>query len=61
MTRFQASSAATRKNRPLSTGFETEAEARSHAEFLADTYGGVAKVTTSVEVVAKYSTKRGWH
>jgi hypothetical protein len=41
MTRYFANSAATRKNRPLTTGMETEVEARAQAKFLADTYGGV--------------------
>jgi len=63
-TRYNATSAATRKNRPLHTGFETEAEARGHAVFLAETYGGVAKVNTNnpdAPVIAKYSANRGWH
>jgi hypothetical protein len=60
MTRYFATSAATRKNRPLTTGFETETAARAHAEFLANTYGGVAKVSTAEAVIAQYSAKRGW-
>ena len=60
--RYFAISAATRRHRPLTTGMETEAEARVQAEFLADTYGGVAKVATNTgEIVARYSAKRGWH
>jgi hypothetical protein len=62
MTRYFANSAATRKNRPLTTGMETEAEARAQAKFLADTYGGVAMVSTNKgDLIAKYSAKRGWH
>ena len=63
-TRYNATSAATRKNRPLHTGFETETEAREHAVFLAENYGGVAKVNTNnadAPVIAKYSAKRGSH
>jgi len=41
---------------------DTEAEARAQAEFLANTYGGVAKVSTnSGELIAKFSAARGWH
>jgi hypothetical protein len=64
MIRYFANSAATRKNRPLTTGFETEADARAQAEFLAKTYGGVAKVSSvegqDVEMIAKFSAKKGW-
>lgn len=62
MTRYFAISAATRKNRPLTTGFDTESDARAQAVFLAETYGGVAKVTTNKgDLVAQYSASRGWH
>ena len=62
MTRYFANSAATRKNRPLATGFDTEAGARDQAEFLAMTYGGVARVSTNTgEAVAQFSAKKGWH
>lgn len=62
MTRYFANSAATRKNRPLTTGMDTEADARAQAQFLADTYGGVAQVSSNKgELIAKYSAKRGWH
>jgi hypothetical protein len=64
MTKYFANSAATRKNRPLTSGFDTEAEARAHAEFLANTYGGVAKVSTNdpdSDFLIKYSANRGWH
>ncbi len=61
MTRYFAISAATRKHRPLGCGFDTEADARSQAEFLAE-YGGVAMVTTNKgELIAKFSLKKGWH
>jgi hypothetical protein len=61
MTRYFAISAATRKHRALTTGMDTEAQAREQAEFLAQ-YGGVAKVTTnSGDVLAKFSANRGWH
>ena len=63
-TRYFANSAATRKNRPLATGFETEADARAQAVFLAETYGGVAIVSVNnadAPMIAKYSAKRGWH
>lgn len=44
------------------SGYETEAEARAQCEFLASTYGGVAKLTNNREgLLAKYSAKRGWH
>ena len=62
MTRYFANSAATRRHRALTTGYETEAEARAQAEFLADTYGGVAVVGTNTGIVCgKYSARRGWH
>jgi hypothetical protein len=62
MTRYDATSAATRKNRPLSTGFDTLEAAKAQALFLASTYGGVAKVTTDGDkVVAKFSLSKGWH
>ena len=62
MTRYFANSAATRKNAPLRTGMDTEAEARAQAEFLANTYGGVAKVSTNAgDLIAKFSAARGWH
>jgi hypothetical protein len=70
MITYQATSAATRKNRPIGSGFDTEAQARAQAEFLADTYGGVAKVAKwegeaigagTISEIAKYSTARGWH
>lgn len=49
------------KNPSLSTGFETEAEARKHAVTLAETYGGVSVVSTNKgERVAEYSFKKGW-
>jgi len=46
MTRYFANSAATRKNRPLTTGYATEADSRAQAEFLAG-YGGIVMVTTN--------------
>lgn len=62
MTRYFANSAATRKNRPLSTGFDTEEAARLQAEFLANTYGGVARVSTNEGVeLGRFSAARGWH
>ena len=62
MTRYFANSAATRKNRPLTTGMDNEAEARARAEFLAETYGGVARVSNNHgELLGKFSVKRGWH
>jgi hypothetical protein len=62
MTRYFANSAATRKNRPLTTGMDTEAAARQQAEFLANTYGGVAQVSNNSGVLlGKFSAKRGWH
>lgn len=62
MTRYFANSAATRKNNPLRTGFDIEADARAQAEFLALTYGGVAQVSNnSGDLIAKFSAKRGWH
>jgi hypothetical protein len=70
MIAYFATSAATRKNRPFGPGFDTETEARAQAEFLADTYGGVARVTKregdtigacALTDVAKYSAHRGWH
>lgn len=50
------------KNR-LSTGWLVEAEARDHAVWLAETYGGVSKVTTNQldGPVSRYSVRRGWH
>jgi hypothetical protein len=60
MTRYFATSAATRKNAPLTTGFDTVEAAKDHAEFLSE-YGGIAKVSTNGAVVAKFSIKRGWH
>ena len=61
MTRYFANSAATRKNRPLTTGYETEADARAQAEFLAG-YGGVAIVSTNKgDMLGKFSVARGWH
>lgn len=63
-TRWFANSAATKKNRPLTTGFESEKEARAQAEFLANTYGGVAKVTEVTNgdcaLIGSFSAKRGW-
>ena len=45
----------------LSTGFDTEEEAREHAEFLSGTYGGVTKVNDNQgNTLAKYSVARGW-
>lgn len=62
MTRYFANSAATRKNRPLTAGMDCEADARTQAEFLANTYGGVAVVSTNAgDLIAKYSAHRGWH
>jgi len=62
MTRYFANSAATRKNRSLATGFDTEMAARDQAEFLANTYGGVAKVSTNKgEAKGAFSAKKGWH
>lgn len=63
MTRYFAYSDATKKNRPLSSGYDTEAEAMKQAEFLANTYGGVAKVNANYldAPVKKFSVKRGWH
>lgn len=61
MTRYFATSAATRRHAPLTSGFDTEAEARAQAEFLARTYGGVGKVSTTERVIAKFSVARGWH
>ena len=62
MTRYFANSAATRKNRALTTGMDCEADARAQAEFLANTYGGVAMVSTNAgDLIAKYSVYRGWH
>ena len=61
MTRYFAISAATRKHRALTTGFETEADARAQAEFLAG-YGGVAMVTTNNgDLLGKVSAAKGWH
>lgn len=61
MTRYFANSAATRKNRPLTTGYETEADARAQAEFLAG-YGGVAIVSTNKgDLLGKFSVAKGWH
>lgn len=61
MTRYFANSAATRKNRPLTTGYETEADARAQAEFLAG-YGGVAIVSTNKgDMLGKFSVAKGWH
>lgn len=70
MIAYYATSAATKTNRPIGSGFDTEAQARAQAVFLADTYGGVAKVTRfegetygngELNLVAKYSAARGWH
>ena len=61
MTRYFANSAATRKNRPLTTGYETEDDARAQAEFLAG-YGGVAIVSTNKgDLLGKFSVAKGWH
>lgn len=64
MTRYWANSAATRKNRPLTTGYDNETAARDQAVFLATTYGGVAKVVSNEgdygTHIASYSVKRGW-
>ena len=61
MTRYFANSAATRKNRPLTTGYETEADARAQAEFLAG-YGGIAIVSTNKgDLLGKFSVAKGWH
>ena len=61
MTRYFANSAATRKNRPLTTGYETEAAARAQAEFLAG-YGGVAIVSTNKgDMLGNFSVAKGWH
>jgi len=61
MIRYFANSAATRKNRPLTSGYDTEASARKQAEFLAE-YGGVAIVSTNKgELIGKFSIARGWH
>ncbi len=42
---------------------KTEAEARDYAEFMANTYGGVAKIYDFDKDAhtAKYSAKKGWH
>ena len=62
MTRYFAGSAATRKNAPLRTGYTDIDAAKAQAAFLAETYGGVGKVTDNAgALVAKYSAKRGWH
>ena len=47
----------------LTSGYEAEAEAKERAEWLANTYGGVAKVSANFlgAKVSKYSTSRGWH
>ena len=63
--RYFATSAATRKRRPLTSGMDSVNQAREQAKFLADTYGGIGIVTSvggdQVCLIAKYSTKRGWH
>lgn len=62
ITRYFAHSASNRR-RALSTGFETEAEARAQARFLADTYGGTVTVTRNdadQPMIARYSTAKGW-
>jgi hypothetical protein len=58
--RYQVISAATRKHRPLSTGYDSLDAARHQAEFLAE-YGGVAKIVTTTGVIAKFSLSKGWH
>lgn len=61
MTRYFAISAATRKHRALTSGFDTESAARDQAEFLAG-YGGIAMVTTNKgDLIAKFSVAKGWH
>ena len=47
----------------LTSGYETEKEARERAEWLANTYGGVARVSANFvgATVSRYSAKRGWH
>lgn len=46
----------------FSNGYATEAEARTQAEFLATTYGGVATVgANDVDApIHKFSAARGW-
>lgn len=63
MTYFATHTSATMRRKlhmPLSTGFETEADARAQAEFLAG-YGGVVSVSNSTTILAKFSVARGWH
>jgi len=61
MIRYFATSPATRKNRPLTTGLDNEADARAQAEFLATGYGGVATVSTNEgALIGKFSAARGW-
>lgn len=61
MTRYFANHKVTKDT--LTPGFETEAEAKARAEWLANTYGGVAKVAANYVDApgSKYSAKRGWH
>ena len=60
MTRYHANHKVTKNQ--LNTGFDTMEEAKAHAEFLADTYGGTATAAENRmgAGVHKYSTKRGW-
>lgn len=47
----------------LTSGYDTLEEAKARAEWLADTYGGVAKVSANYleAPVFKYSYSKGWH
>lgn len=47
----------------LQTGFDTMDEAKEQAEFLAQTYGGLASVSENRldAVTERYTVKRGWH
>lgn len=42
---------------------KTEVEAREYAEFMANTYGGIARIYSfdADAHVAKFSAKKGWH
>lgn len=62
MTRYFASHKVTKG--VMSTGFETFDEAKARAEWLATTYGGIAKASNNDpdnHIVKSYSAKKGWN
>jgi len=61
MTRYFANHKVNKNQ--ISSGFDTLEEAKEQAEFLAETYGGVAKASANVmdATIYKYSAAKGWH